>query len=243
MERNKRKRSKSSFVGLRVNEEHKRILSKLQKTSGLSKTELLLRGLEILSEYYSLELDKPALSLELRRLEMEALRYAEVMRQIRQKGRAIKLVIQELRDIDAIIDKHNTDKSRLIQILLDVQEKYGWLPKLSLMWISERLEVPIARIYTIAEFYKAFSLAPRGRHLIRVCMGTSCKVRGAEAILDRIQRILGIERGKTTPDGKFTLETVNCLGCCALGPVMTIDGKYYGNLKIREIDEILSKYD
>ncbi|MFQ5821948.1 MAG: NAD(P)H-dependent oxidoreductase subunit E, partial [Candidatus Heimdallarchaeota archaeon] len=96
--------------------------------------------------------------------------------------------------------------------------------------------------YQAATFYKAFSLAPRGRHRIRVCMGTSCKVRDAPIILDRVQRLLGIEKDETTPDGKFALETVNCLGCCALGPMMTIDGEYYGNLKVSEVKRNLPKY-
>ncbi|MGQ9544128.1 MAG: NADH-quinone oxidoreductase subunit NuoE family protein [Candidatus Bathyarchaeia archaeon] len=94
----------------------------------------------------------------------------------------------------------------------------------------------------MATFYKAFSLSPRGRHLIRVCMGTSCKVRGAPIILDRVQRLLGIEKDETTPDGMFSLETVNCVGCCALGPIMTIDGEYYGNLKLSDVKKILSRY-
>lgn len=239
----KEKKRKSQFVGLRIGEEEREKLSRLEKVSGLNKTRLLLKGLELLGEYYSLDLDQPPLSIELKRLEMEALRYAEAIKQIRQRGQAIKLIVQELRDVDAIVDKHRGDKSRLTQILLDIQKKYGWLPKLALVWISERLDVPMARIYSIATFYKAFSLTPRGRHTIRVCMGTSCQVRGAPAILTNIQRILGIEPGQTTPDGKFTLTTVNCLGCCALGPIVDIDGEYHGNLKVTDVKRVLAKYD
>lgn len=238
----KKKEGKSQFVGLRIGEKEREFLSKLQKASGLSKTQLLLKGLEILGEYYSLDLDQPPLSIELKRLEMEALRYAEAIKQIRQKGQAIKLIVQELRDVDAILDKHGSDKSRLIQILLDIQKKYGWLPKLALMWISERLDVPMARIYSIATFYKAFSLTPRGRHVIKVCMGTSCKVRGSPSLLENIQRVLDIEVGQTTQDGKFSLTTVNCLGCCALGPIMTVDDEYYGHLKVTDLKKIFSKY-
>jgi len=238
----RKKEGKSQFVGSRIGEKEREILSKLQETSGLSKTQLLLKGLEVLGEYYSLGLDQSPISIELTRFETEALRYAEAIRQIRQRGQAIKLIVQELRDVDAIIDKHEGDRSRLIQILLDVQKKYGWLPKLALMWISERLDVPMARIYSVATFYKAFSLTPRGRHTIRVCMGTSCKVRGAPTLLDNTRRALGIEPGQTTPDAKFSLTTVNCLGCCALGPMMTVDDEYYGRLKVTDVKRILAKY-
>jgi len=111
-----------------------------------------------------------------------------------------------------------------------------------LLEVSKQLEIPISQVYQVATFYKAFSPAPRGRHFIRVCMGTSCKVRGAPIILDRVHRFLGIERGEITPDGRFSLETVNCLGCCALGPMMTVDGEYHGNLKLPDVKKIMSRY-
>jgi len=242
LDRKEGKRLKSHFVGLRMSEKQKSALSNLQKASGLGKTQLLLKGLEILGEYYSLGFDQPHLSLELKELEVEALRHAEAIKQIRQKGLAIKLIVQELRGIDAIVEKYKGDKSQLVHILLDVQKKYRWLPHLALMWVSEKMEIPLAQVYTITSFYKAFSLAPRGEHLIRLCMGTSCKVRGAPIILDRVQSLLGIKRGETTPDGMFTLESVNCLGCCALGPMMTVDGEYYGDLKLLDVKKILSRY-
>jgi len=109
--------------------------------------------------------------------------------------------------------------------------------------VSKQLGLPLSQVYQAATFYKAFSLAPRGRHLIRVCMGTSCKVRGAPVILDRAQRLLGIERDETTPDLKFTLETVKCMGCSALGPVVVIDRDYYGSVKPADLEKILSKYE
>ena len=145
--------------------------------------------------------------------------------------------------VNKVVSEYNYDESMLIQILLRLQKSFGWLPRDMLNEVSKQLGIPLYQVYQVATFYKAFSLYPRGRHVIRVCMGTSCNVRGAPAILDRLQRLLGIERDETTPDGKFTLKTVNCLGCCALGPVMTIDGKYYGKLKPHEIEKILSKYD
>jgi len=144
--------------------------------------------------------------------------------------------------VNRVIEKHQQNKSMLIQILLQLQNDFGWLPREMLTEVSKQLEIPLNRVYQIATFYKAFSLAPRGRHLIRVCMGTSCKVRGGDRILDQMRKKLGIEKGENTPDSIFTLETVNCLGCCALGPVITVDDEYYGNLKTADLEKILSKH-
>jgi NADH-quinone oxidoreductase subunit E len=152
----------------------------------------------------------------------------------------------KLRGIAAIVNKlvqdAQYDKGMLIQILLKLQRSFGWLPKEMLIEISKQLEIPLSQVYQVATFYKAFSLAPRGRHLIRVCMGTSCKVRGSDTILERVQNRLSIDKDGTTLDGKFSLETVNCVGCCALGPVMTVDDDYHGNLKLPDVERILSKY-
>ena len=144
--------------------------------------------------------------------------------------------------VDNVVKEYGYDRSMLIQILLRLQKSFSWLPREMLTEVSKQLELPLHQIYQVATFYKAFSLAPRGRHLVRVCMGTSCKVRGATSILDKLQRTLKIEKDQTTPDGRFSLETVNCAGCCALGPVITIDGEYHGNLKSPDIDRILPKY-
>ncbi|MFA5365883.1 MAG: NAD(P)H-dependent oxidoreductase subunit E [Candidatus Bathyarchaeia archaeon] len=144
--------------------------------------------------------------------------------------------------VNKTVDAHKHDKTMLIQDLLDLQNSFGWLPRAMLSEISKQQEIPISNVYETATFYKAFSLAPRGKHVIKVCMGTSCKVRGADMIYDRIHRILGIERGETTPDGKFSLETVNCVGCCALGPTITIDEEFHGNLKVAQVKKVLSKY-
>jgi NADH-quinone oxidoreductase subunit E len=131
------------------------------------------------------------------------------------------------------------DPEKLIQFLLSLQREKGWLPREVLREASRRLGVPLARVYQVATFYKAFSLAPRGRNLLRVCMGTSCQVRGSQMILERISGLLGISPGETTPDLQFTLETVNCLGCCAIGPVMMVNDKYFGNLNVSQIGKIL----
>jgi len=144
--------------------------------------------------------------------------------------------------VNKVVEEFQHDKSMLIQVLLRLQKSFGWLPKDMLLEVSKQLDAPQSQVYQIATFYKAFSLAPRGKHLIRVCMGTSCKVRGAEQILDRVQKSLNIDKDEITSDGRFSLETAKCLGCCAPGPVMTVDGEYYVDLKPTEVEGILSKY-
>ncbi|MGD8753194.1 MAG: NAD(P)H-dependent oxidoreductase subunit E, partial [Anaerolineales bacterium] len=126
--------------------------------------------------------------------------------------------------------------------LLEIQDVYHYLPPEVLQRVAERLKIPAIRVHQVAEFYKAFSLEPRGKHLITVCLGTACHVRGAEYLVDQIGRVLDIEPGETSRDMLYTLEAVNCLGCCALGPVMVIDGKYYGNMAISKVERVLNKY-
>ena len=238
----KKDKTKSHFVGVRLTEEQKTALSRIEKTSDLSKTDILLRGLELLSEYYSLGLDRPPLNVELKKLENEALHHFQELKRIKRREESVKEMVQELRDVDKIIDEYNGDKSALIQILLKIQAKNHWLPKPALMWVSERLDIPMSQILNIATFYKAFSLDPRGKHLVRVCLGTACHVRGGPKILDAAEQFLGVKSGETTSDLKFTLESVSCLGCCALGPVMMVDDKHYGKLDSSMVGEILSKY-
>lgn len=143
--------------------------------------------------------------------------------------------------IDQIIDKHECEASSLIQVLLDIQSENHWLPKEALERVAERLQVPLTRIQHIATFYTAFSLVPKGRHEIHICQGTACHVRGASRVLDTVQDLTGIKPGETDLDMKFSLETVNCLGCCALGPVMEIDGKTHGNMAPALIADVLKK--
>ncbi|MBS4025621.1 MAG: NAD(P)H-dependent oxidoreductase subunit E [Clostridia bacterium] len=145
--------------------------------------------------------------------------------------------------IDQIIDKHQGEASSLIQILLDIQSENRWLPKEALERVSEKLEVSLTRIQHIATFYKAFSLVPKGRHQIHVCMGTACHVRGAQNVLDKVQDLTGIKPGETDSDMKYSLETVNCLGCCSLGPVMEVDGKVHGKISPAETAEVIKKYE
>ena len=145
--------------------------------------------------------------------------------------------------VDEIIDEHHGEASSLIQVLLDVQAEHRWLPREALNRISERLGVPLARVQHIVTFYKAFSLVPKGRHEVHVCLGTACHVRGAPRVLDTVQDLTGIKPGETDMDLKFSLETVNCLGCCALGPVIEIDGKTHGNVSTAKTEDVLKDYE
>jgi len=147
-------------------------------------------------------------------------------------------MIVAVNEIDELVDKYHSDKSALIQILLEIQQEKRWLPKEALLRLSERLQIPLTQIYHIATFYKAFSLTPRGRHLVTVCMGTACHVRGSPQLLDKIKDILKIEPGETSDDLRFTLDTVNCLGCCALGPVVVVDEEYHGKPSAAELERI-----
>jgi len=235
-------KNKSKYVGVRITDEQASILSRLQEDSKLSKTEILLKGLTFLDEFYSLGLDNRPLNDELNALESEALHYAAELKRVRKREEAIRDLIQQLHHIDRIVDKYHCDRSALIQILLDIQAENYWLPRHALMWVSERLGVPMSQIRQITTFYKTFYLKPRGEHLVRVCLGTACHVRGGPRILERAENVLGIKVGETTEDMKFTLESVNCLGCCALGPVMVVDEEYHGNLAISKVEKVLSKY-
>jgi NADH-quinone oxidoreductase subunit E len=150
---------------------------------------------------------------------------------------------QEPSSTEQIIKKYDSDKSALIQILLEIQKQNRWLPHSSLMLVSDKLGVPLSQVYRVATFYKAFSLIPQGRHLFTVCMGTACHVRGSPRLLDRVEDTLKIKPGETSKDQKFTLETVNCLGCCALGPVMVVEGNYHGNPSPKEVEKLAAACD
>ncbi len=141
--------------------------------------------------------------------------------------------------IDQIIDKHDSEASALIQVLLEIQSENKWLPKEALTRVSEKLAVPMSRIQHITTFYKTFSLTPKGRHEVHVCVGTACHVRGAQNILDTVEEVTGVKPGETDPDLNFSVETVSCLGCCALGPVMVVDGEYHGNVEPAETAKVL----
>jgi NADH-quinone oxidoreductase subunit E len=142
-----------------------------------------------------------------------------------------------LRDI---LDRHQGKRAGgLIALLEEIQGAYGYLPEAALRAVSERTQTPLVDVYGVASFYRAFSLTPRGRHVVCACLGTACHVRGAPMILDEVQRRLGIRAGETTPDREFTLETVNCLGACALGPVITVNGKTHPHVRHDSVRTIL----
>jgi len=142
---------------------------------------------------------------------------------------------------DRVIDGYGADRTYLIHVLQDLQEEFDYLPRPALERVAERLEVPLAEVLRVATFYAAFSLEPRGEHIITVCMGTACHVRGARAVLERLQETLKVQAGRTTEDGKFTLETVNCLGACALGPLISVDGQYHGKMTSGKVQSVLEE--
>lgn len=146
-------------------------------------------------------------------------------------------------DIQVIVDNYNGDEEQLVSILQDVQIEYHYLPKEALEEVSRVLGIPLSQVYGVATFYRAFSLTPRGRHVAKVCLGTACHVRGAVRVLERMELDLGIKRDETTDDLRFTLETVNCVGCCALGPMAIIDGDYHGQLRSDKVSPLLAKYE
>ena len=144
---------------------------------------------------------------------------------------------------DQIIDKYGADREKLVQILLDIQDRYRWLPKPVLEKTSKRLGIPLSYVYNVATFYKHFSLVPKGRHSLSVCVGTACHVRGAEKLLDRVTQAVGVKAGETTKDEKFSVTTVNCLGCCALGPVMVSDEEYLTNPTAKQLEDLVDRAD
>ena len=143
--------------------------------------------------------------------------------------------------IGAILEKYKLDKGFLVSILQDIQKEYNYLPQDALKQVGQGMSIPLSQVYHVATFFKAFSLTPRGEHMVNVCLGTACHVRGAPAVLDEVKRQLGIEPGGTTKDMKFSLETVNCVGACALGPIVIIDGDYTGQMTPAKVKEVLKK--
>jgi len=135
-----------------------------------------------------------------------------------------------LNQVDLIVDKYQEKRTALISILHDVQDRYKYLPDEALKMVASRLRMDINEIYGVATFYKSFTLTPQGKHSITLCLGTACHVRGGPKILRELKGLLHIEPGQTTADRQFSLNVVNCLGVCAIGPVMMVDGKFYGEM-------------
>ena len=151
----------------------------------------------------------------------------------------VKLVDTDQATLDAIIERHGAGASSLVAVMQDVNDELRYLPEEVLRYIAWRLDVPLSQVYHVATFYTAFTLTPRGQHTISVCLGTTCHVRGAARLTDHLQRRLDIDVGATTEDLMFTLEGVNCLGACALAPVMVVDGKYHGHMTSATVDKLL----
>ncbi|MFP4001288.1 MAG: NADH-quinone oxidoreductase subunit NuoE [Thermoplasmata archaeon] len=151
-------------------------------------------------------------------------------------------VIAPERDIEDILDKYPKEPSSLIPILQKTQEQYGYLPRDVIERIGKFLEMPVSKIYGVATFYAQFRFEPQGEHVVRVCHGTACHVKGAEGITDTVEDELDIDTGETTEDGMFTLERVACLGCCSLAPVIMVDDTAHGNLTREKAKEVLEKY-
>lgn len=145
-------------------------------------------------------------------------------------------------EIDVIIERYGKKESAILAILQDIQIKEKWLPKEVLEKVSQKMNIPLTRIFRIATFYNALSIRPRGRHKIDVCLGTACHVRGGNRLIDKLGRDLGIHVGETTKDKRFTLELVRCVGCCSLGPVVVIDGNVYGRLTQEKVPGLLKEY-
>ena len=151
--------------------------------------------------------------------------------------------LKELREkVGRVLQKYQHDKSLLVDILQDIQAESGYLPKEVLEETSHGLGVPLSRVYSVATFFKSFNLKPRGRHIINVCLGTACHVRGGVRVLERLERELSISRGETSKDLKFTLETVNCIGACALGPMVIVDEDYHGEITPDKVKSLIEGY-
>jgi len=148
----------------------------------------------------------------------------------------------ENQKVFSLIEKYKNEKRALISILQEIQAEFNYLPQDILRVVAKTLNVPLIDVVGVATFYRAFSLKPRGKHLITVCLGTACHVRGGPKILEEFERQLKIKSGETTSDNQFSLETVACLGCCAIGPVVVVDGNYHAQTNIRKVNLILKKY-
>ena len=141
-----------------------------------------------------------------------------------------------------ILSKYKPEKRFTLAILQDIQNEFNFIPKEAVFYLAEYLSVPVSEIYSMATFYKALSLTPKGKHIIKVCNGTACHIRGSNILIDEIKDLLEIKPGETTADGLFSLEIVNCLGACALAPVMVVDKQYYGAMTKDKVMEVIKEY-
>lgn len=142
-------------------------------------------------------------------------------------------------EMKEIMNKYKVQKDNLIPILNEVQEKYGYIPKIAVLEISNYLNIPMAEIYGVVTFYSRFTLEPKGKYNISVCLGTACYVKGSQKILDRVKERLKIEEGQTTEDGMFSIDTTRCVGACGIAPVFTVNDEVYGKATVKQLDEVL----
>ena len=147
------------------------------------------------------------------------------------------------KEIKEIIEQYTEAKDNLIPILNDVQVQYGYIPKIAQKEISEYLKIPMAEIYGVITFYSRFTLKPKGKYAISVCLGTACFVKGSEKIMERLKQRLKIEEGETTPDGKFSIDSTRCVGACGIAPVFTVNNEVYGRATVKKLDEVLDQLE
>ena len=143
---------------------------------------------------------------------------------------------------DAILARYESQPANLIPVLQEIQDEFNYLPKDELKLVADRLQVPLTQVYSVATFFKMFSLEPKGRHQVRVCLGTACHLRGGQRLVETVSRRLGVEVGHATEDLQFSLETVGCLGSCAQAPLMMVDDKYFGRMAVDKVPKILKLY-
>jgi NADH-quinone oxidoreductase subunit E len=148
----------------------------------------------------------------------------------------------ELATVERIIREHGGQKTALIAMLQDIQHEYTYLPQDVLVHLSRTLKIPLSHAYSLGTFYRAFSLKPKGKHPVAVCMGTACHVKAAVKILEKFERLLKIKTGQTTPDLNFGLDQVRCLGCCGLAPVVTVGQDLYAKVTLGKVDQIVKQY-
>ena len=162
---------------------------------------------------------------------------------VSEKARPLTEEVLEAEFLDGVLQLNRFDPENIIMILQDITARHNYLPEVALSYVAKKLSMPKSHIFSVATFYKAFSLTPRGKYIINVCTGTACHVRGAEKIKETIEERLHINEGETTEDLMFTLDTVRCLGCCALGPVIKVNEKSHGGLDRRKTASLIEQYE
>lgn len=155
----------------------------------------------------------------------------------------IKLACDITRQVEAICDKHGNDPGELINILHEAQHLQGYLPEEMQRLIARKLNIPVSKVYGVVTFYTFFTMTPKGKYPVSVCMGTACYVRGSEKLLEEFKRVLGVDVGETTPDGKFSLDCLRCVGACGLAPVVMIGEKVYGRLQAADVKKIIEELE